>query len=212
VRADVGLQPIGKRRGEQKFLSEFKNSVLSANKQAYWYKLIDAGFPGPAEYDASGKPITGKFDRHGKPIASARFMAKKPFDAFCIIAGSPLCIEAKFHSDAGKAWPLSEVREHQVEALMAALDAGAASMILLNVRDGLGVTRINRCYVIPIIRICDDIGSGMKSYKWRDLNEFSFLEWKRFGDSLRWDAGISSITACALANMKKSSQKQGSLL
>lgn len=212
MRSDVGLEPIGKRRGEQKFLSEFKNSVISANRRAYWHKLIDAGFPGPAEYDQSGKPITVKYDRHGKPIGGFRFTAKKPFDVFAVIDGLPICIEGKFHPHAGKAWPLSDVREHQLEALSAARDAGSLSIVLLNIRDGLGVTRINRCYPIPVERIQFDMQSGLKSYKWSDLNDFAFLEWKRFDASMRWDASMISLRRAIKSNMPEEKEKQRSLI
>lgn len=212
MQADRGLKPIGKRRGEQKFLSEFKNAVLQAHAgSAFWYKLIDAGFPGPAEFDAAGRPIMQKFDKTGRPIGGFRFMQKKPFDVFCIISGQPVCIEAKFHSHAGSAWPFSDVREHQVKGLIAAADAGALSLILLNVRDGLGSGRVNRCYVIPVERYLSDVALGAKSYKWQDLNEMKFLEWKRVGASLSWDVSLQKLKACAKANGDKA-ERQGVLI
>ncbi|HNC91053.1 MAG TPA: hypothetical protein PL000_19125 [Anaerolineales bacterium] len=117
---------IGKRKGEQAFLREWKKSVLS-HPRSFWYKIPDIF-----------------------PMGEMRWIPQKPFDCIFAIDEIVFFAEAKFSNDCEHAWSFDNVSDHQAENLDLASRAGVPSGILLNVRQGLGSRRYNKTFAIGI--------------------------------------------------------------
>lgn len=108
------------------------------------------------ELKASFRDITNSFyfkipDMPHFRGARTKFDVKKPFDAFSVIEGRPIAIEAKMIKK-WKPFGLKELRPNQVEALDAFERAGGESYVFLNVRipriKGFQV-RENRLIIFP---------------------------------------------------------------
>lgn len=95
---------------ESKFLSELKNALIS--RGAYFYKIVDMPH------------FQGK---------KTRFDTPKPFDAFCLIEGTPIAIEAKI-AKSFAAFGKRHLRPSQLIGLEEFQKAGGLSYVFLNIR------------------------------------------------------------------------------
>ena len=134
---------MARKQAESKFISEFKKSVkFHFKEKAFFYKIIDSA--------AYGKENP------------------KPFDAFMFLKDGYKCfsyaIEFKSHTKY-TAWPLSSVTDNQFNGLKSALEAGAMSYVILNVRFGTGKNRKNFMRIFKLSEIHALKISGVKSLK-----------------------------------------------
>ena len=111
---------------ESAFLTEFRNSVKDLYPNSLWHKIADA-------------PIFAK-----KPT---RFTPPKPFDAFWIVDGKTVLIEAKVHKNH-LAFSLNKVTKDQLDELTRGAHNGARAFVLINERHGRGHARVNRAFAI----------------------------------------------------------------
>lgn len=93
---------------------------------------------------------------------------KKPFDTFFSTAGKFYALEFKAHVKT-TAWPLNEVKEHQIKGLIKAARGGYVSWIFLNVRYGIGNGRKNFVRIITVKEYCEWIDKGIKSLTIKQL-------------------------------------------
>lgn len=120
------------KKTEQKFITEFKKSVMAYNEDVgmFWYKIPDS-------------PHLG---------GGARFDSPKPFDIFYLCDGEAFAIEAKV-SDGYKAFSLASMRPSQIENLTLFDEAGGNSYVVLNIRQAAskaeGKEYINKMITMP---------------------------------------------------------------
>lgn len=110
-------------RREKVFLTQLRDSFR--NFGAFFYKIPDTG---------------------GSEV---RFQIKKPFDAFVVLRGTPIAIEAKFQREY-KAFGIKQLKDHQIEALEEFSRHGE-SYVMLNIKHQgdreKGLKRMNRLLI-----------------------------------------------------------------
>jgi penicillin-binding protein-related factor A (putative recombinase) len=79
----------------------------------------------------------------------SKYLIKKPYDILVSGLGSKISVETKVHTKH-TAWPLADVKEHQIEKLVEAKKSGMQAQILVNVRHGKGNSRINFVRIFDI--------------------------------------------------------------
>jgi penicillin-binding protein-related factor A (putative recombinase) len=128
-----------------KMLKEKKKKHKKSRLELVFQKEIKRSIPKESHYLKI--PDMPRFKK-------SRFISKKPYDWYCIYNGFTFCIENKVHR-VTTAWELRRIKEHQVESLVEAEEAGKGnvfSFVFINIRYGLGKNRI--CY-IAVIHILD---------------------------------------------------------
>lgn len=116
---------MAKSKTEQVFTTEVKHSVEYYYKNAFWLKIPDLPvFKG----------------------SKTRFAPQKPFDFMLAYKGNLIAVEAKVHKKH-TAWPLSSVKDHQIEGLLSIGDNGFKSYVMLNVRFGIGKSKYNKSFL-----------------------------------------------------------------
>lgn len=148
---------MAKAKTEQKLRSELLKSQRIFMPDAFFYKIPDI----PIFADS-------KF----------RFAPEKPFDLILIWKGKTIVIETKVHKKE-TAWPMSKVKDCQIEGLLQCNRNGVDAYIMINVRIGLGKNRVNFCALLSIEEFMK-YKKKQKSIKVEILQAMKTLTWQKF--------------------------------
>jgi penicillin-binding protein-related factor A (putative recombinase) len=150
---------------ESKFLTEIINSREIICPGAFFYKI-----PDPPIFKGS----------------KTRFNVQRPYDLEVAWAGKLLAVEAKVHR-VHTAWPISKVAEHQIENLKCNKVNGKDAYVVINVRYGLGKSRVNFAAIIDIDEIIELKKENKKSITVSELREYRTMQWQKSNGVYIWN-------------------------